>query len=100
MNTAMKLVFLGAALLLTACAYPRSAVVQGGSAAGFTFATLPPASTVSIDGRPLGSAAEYATNIVAVTPGTHRVLVTLGGSVLLDRDYYVGREGTVAVSVQ
>lgn len=89
-----------AALLLSVggCAYPTSKTEQGGVSSSLSFAGLPPSASISVDGAAIGMAGDYASKVLAVSPGTHRVVVQNGGQVLVDRDVYVGRDSTVKVS--
>jgi hypothetical protein len=86
------------ALSLVGCVYPTSKTEQGGVSSSLSFAGLPPSATISVDGAAIGTAADYAAKVLAVSPGTHRVTVQNGGQVLVDRDVYVGRDSTVKVA--
>jgi hypothetical protein len=87
-------------VLLSSCAYPVSGVVQGGENSALSFASLPPQAVVSVNGQVVGSALDYAGKVLTVAPGTHHVVVTVGGTVMVDRNIYVGRQSTVSVAAQ
>lgn len=80
------------------CVYPATKTEQGGVSSSLSFAGLPEAASITVDGAPVGSAGDYALKILAVSPGTHRVTVKSGGQTLVDRDVYVGRDSTVKVA--
>jgi hypothetical protein len=80
------------------CVYPTSSTQQGGVNSSLSFAGLPGSASISVDGAPVGTAADYAAKVLAVAPGTHRVIVKNGGQTLVDRDVYVGRDSTVKVA--
>jgi hypothetical protein len=86
------------ALSVGGCAYPTSKTEQGVVSSSLSFAGLPPSASISINGSAIGTVADYTASLLAVSPGTHRVKVQSGGRVLVDRDFYVGRDSTVKVA--
>ena len=86
------------ALLLCGCAYPTATTQQGAAQGELYFPTAPAGATIMLDGKPAGLAASYDGRVtLAVTPGTHRVAVTNGGSVVVDKVYVVESGAKVAV---
>lgn len=100
MRGTSRFLICSAALVLSACAYPVSEVVQGGAESALSLSALPPQAVVSVDGRVVGTASDYSGKVLAVVPGTHHVVVTIGGTVTVDRNVYVGRQSTVSIVAQ
>lgn len=101
MKRALMLAALVASLSAAACVYPTSTTVQGGVASGFSFNEMPADATVVVDGAAIGKAGDFSGGkVLAVAPGTHKVVVQHGGQNIIDRDFYVGRESTVKVAAQ
>jgi hypothetical protein len=93
-----RIVILVAALLLAGCAYPTSQTEQGTGPGLLYFPDLPPGAHVMIDGSDAGLASAYDNRRpLSVSPGTHRVVVSNGGSPLIDKKYYVNAGTKVAV---
>jgi hypothetical protein len=82
----------------TGCAYPITKTEQGGVSSALSFAGLPAAAVVVVDGTTIGTVADYATKVLAVAPGAHRVVVQSAGQTLVDREFYVGRDSIVKVA--
>jgi hypothetical protein len=86
------------ALLLCACAYPASMTQQGAAQGELYFPAAPAGATVILDGRPAGMAASFDGRVtLAVSPGTHRVVVTNSGSAIIDKVYVVEAGARIAV---
>ena len=77
-------------LLLAGCAMPVSAVQQGGDDAFLLVKGAPASAQIMIDTADLGALGGFdpAKNPLRVHGGAHRVRVTLGSSVLIDRTVY------------
>lgn len=96
-----SLLAMTAGALLSACAYPITTVSQGGASSSLNFMSLPADATIVVDGATAGKAGDFSgRRVLAVTPGTHRVRVEASGAVIVDRDYYVGRDSSVKVEAQ
>lgn len=98
----MRIVRMSAGLVVAAalagCVYPTSATVQGGVASSLSFAALPADALVLVDGVSVGRAGDYSgAKVLAVEPGTHKVTVQHDGRVVVDREFFVGRDSTVKV---
>ena len=103
MQLMIKSLVVLAALGVSACAsFPTTSTTsQGGFSSAMSFSDLPPNATVLVDGAEVGSASDYSgSKVLAVSSGTHKVTVRVGGSTLVDREYYVGRDSTVKVQAQ
>ncbi len=93
-----KLSIFSFALLLAGCAYPNSHIDQGAESGLLSFPGTPESAHVILDGQDAGLASTYGgEHALSVKPGTHRVVVTVGGSPLIDKKYYVGAGATVVV---
>lgn len=77
-------------LLLAGCAMPVSEVQQGGEDAYLLVKGAPPSAVVAIDSASVGAVGGFDStkNPLRVHGGAHRVRVTLGFSVLIDRTVY------------
>jgi hypothetical protein len=93
-------VSLAAGLVLAACAYPVSEVVQGGTSSAIYFEAFPADAAVMVDGQSVGTVGDFdgADQTLAVAPGTHLVQVIHGGSVLHDRKVFVGRDSALKIT--
>jgi len=103
MQPMIRSIIVIAALAVSACAsFPTTSTTsQGGFSSAMSFSELPPNATIVLDGAEVGSASDYSgAKVLAVSPGTHKVTVRVGGSTLVDREYYVGRDSTVKVQAQ
>lgn len=91
---------LTAALFVSACAYPTSSVVQGGTSSAIFFEAFPPGATVTVDGQYVGTVSDFdgADQTLEVAAGTHVVRVTDGAVVLHDKKVYVGRDSALKIS--
>ncbi len=86
---------------VSACVYPTSTTTQGGFSSAISFSDIPPNATVLVDGAEVGRASDYSGDkVLAVAPGTLKVTVKGGGSTIVEREYYVGRDSTVKVQAQ
>jgi hypothetical protein len=98
----MRIVSIGVAtaLLITACAYPTSSVVQGGTSSAIFFEAFPPGATVTVDGQYVGTVSDFdgADQTLAVASGTHVVRVADGAAILHDKKVYVGRDSALKIS--
>ena len=89
---------MGAALFLAGCTYPSSQTEQGTASGQLYFPGAPVGAHVFVDGQDVGIASSFDGNqVLSVAPGTHRVVVSLGGSALIDKKYYVDAGAKVAV---
>jgi hypothetical protein len=94
-----RLLAVVAAFIATAgCVYPTTTTEQGGVSSALSFAGLPATAEVVVDGATVGTVANFESKVLAVTPGSHRVIVQDGGQTIVDREFYVGRESTVKVA--
>lgn len=88
---------------LAACAsYPERDVVQGGEQGALAFTDAPPGAIVFVDNIAAGEAARFdGRNLVLeIAPGRHLVRVQNAGTVLLEREVFVGRGAVVTLDVQ
>jgi hypothetical protein len=87
-------------LILGACAYPTSTVVQGGTSSAIYFESFPPTASVTVDGQYVGTVSDFdgVDQTLAVAAGTHVVRITDGPAVLLDKKVYVGRDSALKIS--
>jgi hypothetical protein len=95
----MRFVTLAAAtLLLAGCTYPHSQTEQGTSAGQLYFPGAPAGAHVMVDGQDVGMASFFdGQQTLSVAPGTHRVVVSSGPSIFIDKKYYVDSGAKVAV---
>jgi hypothetical protein len=93
-----KAICIAALLALAACQYPASRTEQGASPGQVYFTGVPPTTGVAIDGQSIGATGSYDSgHVLAVQPGTHRIVLTAESSNILDKKYYVGSGSVVEV---
>jgi len=92
MKTLLMLLALTTAL--AGCSMPVTTVRSVENRPGIAIAGAPADALVLIDGVSAGTAASYngEPNVLIVEPGTHRVVVHQGGTVLFDRQVFVDSE--------
>lgn len=91
---------LATSLVIAACAYPTSTVVQGGTSSAIYFEAFPADAVVMVGGQSVGTVGDFdgSDQTLAVAPGTHLVQVIHGGSVLHDKKVFVGRDSALKIS--
>lgn len=91
---------LGLGLVVAACAYPTSTVVQGGTSSAIYFEAFPEDAVVTVDGQSVGTVGDFdgLGQTLAVVPGTHLVQVIHFGNVLHDKKVFVGRDSALKIS--
>jgi hypothetical protein len=83
---------------LGACAYPHTQIEQGADNGLLIFSSATADTRIIVDGRVAGSAGSFQSkNALAVRPGTHRVVLKRGTTILLDKKYYVDAGAKVVV---
>lgn len=93
-----RFIAIASMVFLIGCAYPATHDEQGAAQAGFYFPGAQPNERVSIDGRDAGMTSSYTgKQILSVTPGTHRVVVTTQGGIVIDKKYYMGAGARIAI---
>lgn len=93
-----SLAFAGMAIFLVGCAYPHSQTEQGTATGQLYFPGAPLDAHVILDGQDVGMASAFdGRQVLSVSPGTHRVVVTAAGGALIDKKYYVDAGAKVAV---
>jgi hypothetical protein len=90
-----------AVLLLSACAYPMSSVMQGADGGSLFFPRAAAGVRVYVDGTDMGEAIVYdgQKNVLGVAVGPRRVALRQGGTTLYDRQVYVGAGSRLAIEV-
>jgi hypothetical protein len=88
-------------LLLSGCAYPMSSVMQGADGGSLFFPRAVAGVRVFVDGTDMGEATTYdgQLNVLGVAVGPHRVALRQGGTILYDRQVYVGAASRLAIEV-
>jgi hypothetical protein len=88
----------GMLVLLAGCAYPNSHIDQDAQNGLLIFPDAPAGAHVVLDGRDVGLAENFSgKSSLSVSPGTHRVVVTVGDRPSIDKKYYVGAGATVVI---
>ena len=87
---------LAMSILISACAYPTSGVVQGGPETALYFSHSPANAHVFIDGVDAGLVEVFDGKeaVLVVTPGRHIVELRIGTSQIFQKEVYLG-DGTV-----
>lgn len=84
--------------------YGTSRVEQGESApTGLYFVHVPVDARILVDGVDKGAAGAFTEakkDILHISSGTHRVMITSGGQTIYDKPVYVGSGDRVRVAVQ
>jgi hypothetical protein len=89
--------------VMGACTYPSRTIEQGGNmVTGIYFEGAPAGARLMLDGADAGEAAAFdgSAAILAVSPGTHNVVVTAGGREIYNEQVYVGSGSRVSIRVQ
>ncbi len=87
--------------LLAGCSMPTTTVKTVDSRPGISISGAPDDALLLLDGVKVGNAANYngEPNILIVEPGTHRVVVQQGATVIFDQLIFVDTE-TKRISVR
>jgi hypothetical protein len=91
-----RLICASAALLLSGCSYPTSAIEQGQEAGHFKFVGTP-GTVVRVDGQDRGAIGAAGWLVVDIEPGKHVAEEDVGGQAVLHREYEVGAGAKVQV---
>ena len=92
------IVLIAATVLLSGCVYPHSQVEQGTASGQLYFPGAPVDAHVSVDGQDIGMASSFdGRQTFSVSPGTHRIVVSMGSGTIIDKKYYVDAGAKVAV---
>ena len=88
-------------LLVAACAYPVPSTRAVDAKPHLGIDNAPAGAVLAVDGVGMGEARQFAPaqRLLAVEAGTHHVVVTLSGRVLLDQNIYFGDSADHIISV-
>jgi hypothetical protein len=103
MKHILQFLSIGLILAVAACTYPSGSIQQGGNMqGGLYFEGAPVGARVMVDGADAGEVTVYdgTEAILAVEPGTHRVVVTTGGSTIYDEQVFVGSGSRVQIGIR
>lgn len=107
MKFAICFLILGFILSVSACKYqyssPSGIIEQGGTMlTSIYFEGAPVGARLMLDGADAGEVAAFdgSAAILAVAPGTHHIVVTMGGGIIYDQQVYVGSGSRVSVGIQ
>lgn len=103
MKLASIILLFGFVSIINACTYPSRTIEQGGTLlTGIYFEGAPAGARLVLDGADAGEAAAFdgSAAILAVSPGTHNVVVTAGDREIYNEQVYVGSGSRVSIGVQ
>lgn len=90
---------LAMSVMISACAYPTSSVMQGDKQTGLYFSQPPAEAYAFVDGIDAGPAELFngTEAVLAVTPGRHVVELRIGSSQVLQKEVYLGDGVTLKI---
>jgi len=87
----------GMALALAGCAYPTSSIQQGQALGHVRMVDAPVGTQLVVDGRVRGTRSAEKADVFDVEPGRHVIEQTLGGRVLLRKEYLIGAGSVIEI---
>jgi len=92
LRTLKKVSIVALVIMISACVYPSSNVVQGGKETALYFVHAPADASVFVDGVNAGLASRFdgSSAALSVTPGRHIVELRVGPTQIFRQDVYFG----------